>query len=285
MVGSLANTGMGHVVKVDTNSENLSIVDFWHGLRYRSTSKSLDVAICGSILMGTDLGRVLSAPDDEKMQTFWLCQKQIPASILWCNGPRLRIDGFRWASSNIMHPKTVAVPPSQTVPRAAPTDLGLLVDGIEAVVLEDFPLPMDDEVTVRFSFPGTSPPKYYRFFKGAGNENETWAELKDVWNGRGALLMAQLPASHAALMAALVMPIGVIGDPDSSNKDGDAATISARYLAQVMVFMEGGEEGHDASRVVDGFDGEHKAIRYRQREVLDLADLRCIGSSRHWRIF
>lgn len=284
MIGSRANSGMSRVVDMhtkETDTEELAIVDFWHGLRYRSTSRPLDVAICGSILMGTDLARLLSTPDEKKMQIFWLCQKEVPASILWCNGPRLRVDGLRWAPSNLMNPATVAVPPSGILSKGVPTDTGLLVDGVEAVVLENFSRPMGDEIAIRFSLPGFT--QRYCFVKGTRIENETWTEMEEVWNGRGALLMAQLPNDQAALFAALVMPLGDIGH--RSSNEGETAPISARYLAQVMIFMEGGEYDRYLSRLVDGFDAEQAAIKYRQLEVSNIADSRRVEPSRCWSIF
>ena len=283
MIGMRANSGISRVAEMhntDTDTDELVIVDFWHGLRYRSTSRPLDVAICGSILMGTELARLLSAPDEEKMQIFWLCQMEVPASILWCNGPRLKIDGFRWAPSNLMNPATVAVPPSRTPSSGVPMDTGLLVDGLEAIVLENFSRPMGDEIAIRFSLPEST--QKYLFVKGTRVENETWNEMEEVWNGRGALLMARLPNSQAALFAALVMPL--CGIEHQSNSETEAAPISARYLAQVMIFMEGGEYDHYLSRPVEGFDDEQAAIKYRQLEVLDIAESRRIESSRCWSI-
>ena len=224
MIGMRANSGISRVAEMhntDTDTDELVIVDFWHGLRYRSTSRPLDVAICGSILMGTELARLLSAPDEEKMQIFWLCQMEVPASILWCNGPRLKIDGFRWAPSNLMNPATVAVPPSRTPSNGVPMDTGLLVDGLEAIVLENFSRPMGDEIAIRFSLPEST--QKYLFVKGTRVENETWNEMEEVWNGRGALLMARLPNSQAALFAALVMPLCVI--EHQSNSETEASPI------------------------------------------------------------
>jgi hypothetical protein len=73
--------------------------EFWTALQSRTSSRPLDVTTCGSILQGTDLTRVLVAPDDKKMEVFWMCQRKVIAFILFLYVPRLDTHGFRWAPS------------------------------------------------------------------------------------------------------------------------------------------------------------------------------------------
>lgn len=283
LIGMRANIGINPFVGIrnpEANSKEPALVDFWKGLRYRSTSRPLDVVICGSILTGADLAQVLASPYQEKMQTFWLCQMTVPASILWCNGPRLKVDGFRWAPSDLMNPVTIAVPPYGSLSRAVPLDTGLLVNEVEAISFESFSRPTEDTVAVRFSLPGSGQ-KYY-FIKGTRIENETWAEMEEVWNGRAVLLLAQLPDGQAILSAALVMPLSAIEHRNSGEAEDEP--ISARYLTQVVVLLEGGENNQYVTRQVDGFDHELATIKYRRLEVMDISDSRRVEASRFWSI-
>jgi hypothetical protein len=284
LIGSRANIQLDHVVNIRRlimQSERFPLVGWWNGLRYRSTSRPSDVAICGSILLGTDLGRVLAVPNDQKMQTFWSCQQKVPASVLWANGPRLRTDGFRWAPSDVLNPVTLAVPAAGNSPAAEPTSRGLSLSGVEAVVLKDLLLPTDEEVVFRFK-PSGSTETYY-FVKEDRVDNETWEELAHVWNRQCGILLPQMPTGRSGTLAALTMPIEEVHD--GSGIERHVEPIAARYLAQIMVFMEGGEYDHRMLRASDGFDDDRLAIKHRKREVLDITDSRSIDPSRRWCIF
>lgn len=283
MIGSRANTQLDHIVNIRrsiTDTKSFPVVGWWTGLRYRSTSRPSDVAICGSILLGTDLGRVLSTPNDQKMHTFWSCQQKVPASVLWANGPRLRADGFRWAPSDLLNPVTLAVPAVGKGPAAEPTRGGLAFNGVQAVVLENFPLPTDEEAAFRFTPSGST--KRYLFVKEDRVENETWNELAHVWNRRVAILLPQMPTSASATFAALTMPVDQV---EHGSSEKEVKSIQARYLAQIMVFIEGGEYDHSMLQVMDGFDNDRFAIKHRKRQIWDIGDSRCIDLSRHWCIF
>lgn len=136
---------------VSMKGENWSPNDFWRALRYRSTSRLSDAAICGSILLESDLGQVLSVPDDCKVQTFWSCQRHVSAGVLWAEGPRLTEDGFRWAPSVLVNRDTMAVPRYNSQTPIAVIDGGLLCEGIESIDLGRFALPKRDPGGIRFS--------------------------------------------------------------------------------------------------------------------------------------
>ena len=61
------------------SDKEISVARFCYGIRYRSTTRTSDAAICGSILLGSDLGPVLAVPNAKKVQVFWSCQKSVPA--------------------------------------------------------------------------------------------------------------------------------------------------------------------------------------------------------------
>lgn len=284
MIGSRANNGLNHVVEIHrsiTNNEKFPVVGLWNGLRYRSTSRPLDVAICGSILLGSELGPVLSAPDDKKMQTFWGNQKKIPASVLWANGPRLRVDGFRWAPSNLLDPVTVAVPAVSNSPVAEVRDDGLHIDSVETVLIKSFDLPGDEAVVLRFSLQRAC--QKYFFVKENKVRNETWKEIKELWNGTAALLLPRMPNSSSGIWAALTMPTGL--DEDLAGAGDQDKPVRARYLAQGMVFVEGGEYDQLMLKVTEGFDAESSAIKLSDVPVLDVLDSKHNKTSRQWCIF
>jgi len=222
-----ATMALNDVVKLRSRSTASELLSdhFWSELQNRSTSRPLDVAISGSILLDSDVSRVLKAPDDEKMKTFWSCQKRVPASVLWVDGPRLKEDGLRWATSNLLDPEA-ASSILLTSPAAEPTDDRLLFDGVEAILMENFALPKHDRHLFRFALPGT--PQKYVLMKTPG-PTDTWTEPKELWDGRWTLPLRQLPSRQAvAEPATLTIPVRAIGNEECAQ---DIATpIYARAI-------------------------------------------------------
>ncbi|EXJ70412.1 uncharacterized protein A1O5_06480 [Cladophialophora psammophila CBS 110553] len=278
--GSMAHHCIDFMKRRIDFEDNFPIVWFWYGLRYRTTSRLSDVAICGSILPGYGLETVLSALDEDKMQAFWSCQKTVPASVLWAGGPRLRIDGLRWAPCNLLNPETSTQPANETDPSAEPTIAGLLVHGVEAVVLEHVPLPDDERVVFRFLLPSTQ--RRYFCVKVKNAETETWSELEQLWSGHCAILMPR--TINLSSLAALTVPTdNMVAAGDRAEQDTEP--IRVRYIAQIWMLLETGTPDHETLEAKDGFDALRSAIQNNFIPVLDIADSKSAVPSQTWCVY
>ncbi len=122
-------------------------------LRWRSTSKADDETLAIAGILGIDASELLKYDGEERKAVFWKLLKSIPKGVIHLPGPKLRLNGFRWA------PKTLLYQPldgSNTMISfkdgvAQCTELGLVGD-FEAMVLAksctikpDCPVYLDEE--------------------------------------------------------------------------------------------------------------------------------------------
>ena len=106
-----------------------ALQDIAFPLRYRSTSVAEDEAICLSNLLRMDTSRVLSVPAEERMMQIWTIsdeRKDLTQSVLFRRGPRLDIDGFRWAPTSILGTGGIIL--TKEAPGAKLTKNGLLLE-------------------------------------------------------------------------------------------------------------------------------------------------------------
>jgi len=68
----------------------------------RSTSRPADEASCLATLMGVDVTKILDAPEEFRMQKFYISLDTVPAGLMFLPGPKLAIPGFRWAPRSLM---------------------------------------------------------------------------------------------------------------------------------------------------------------------------------------
>ncbi|OQV00995.1 hypothetical protein CLAIMM_06419 [Cladophialophora immunda] len=259
--------------------EKYPFLSFLAALQFRSTSRPMDVTVCASILLGSGLGAVLDAPDDVKMQTFWKNRGNLPASVLWMLGPRLKADGFRWAPSNLLHPATRLLTPSADYPPAKPTDDGLLVDGIEATLLTDMALPTIEKTHVRYRLPDS--PRKYVFFKD--QEHDNWADMAEFWNGRCALFLAEDPTSRSETFAALTMPMADLGQ-EGGLEDEDNP-VRARYVAGLIVCTEESWYERFIPRGINDFGQAKSFLNSKGSDFLDISESVHVKASQRWCIF
>lgn len=275
---------------VNLRSGKSGFHNFWHGLGSRSSSRATDVAICGSILLpGSDLERVLAASDEDKMQTFWACQAQIPASVLWVPCPRMEhVPGFRWAPSNLLQVQSRSLSPPDTAPLATPTDRGLLVTGLEAVLLERVVLPdLEPEdygfAMFHFSLSGSGSPSPRRYYFGRAAGESAWESTRVYWSNRVVILLPRFPTDQGPEEGALATLVDVGDAADAADADGKAVEreTRARYLATVSVYLQGGAWDHIFFEKSEG--GDHQQVAGRlKRPVLEVGQAWHMGKAQQW---
>lgn len=263
--------------------DELPLVRFWQALRHRHTSKPHDAAICGSILLGTDLGSVLAAMDGEKMQVFWSSQKRVPAAVLWANGPRLEHDGFKWAPCNLINPITSRSYIYPHTPPTQPTEHGLFVHGVEAIVLEKVMLPesISTRAIYRFSIPNSAN-KHFLYLDGK-NGKKTWSDFTEFWYDRCVLLFPPAQYRDATFKAALILP----NEEQKLNHSSSTefGRIPAQYLTLVDIFREGEDLDFYLQDTIQHFDQRYLDLENGRIQFLDVASSRWMSPLQRWCIY
>ena len=295
-LATLSLNNVNSVARIrDSNNEGkyCSMKVVWEGLRHRTSSRVLDATICCSVLLGTDLSKVLDAPNESKMQTFWSCQSRVPTSVLFAFGPRLQAAGFHWAPSDLLNPETNGSfirHPVRLGPdiEAQLTVSGLLVSGLEAVLMDLSKVPLSKDHICRFSMRDTP----YSYFFILESEGEPWTALKKnlgkKWHTNCALLLHELPGIEGLASAAMTLPLP---PPRQENLDCDDGTLSvspvcARYIVPLRIAREDGAYARQLF-AQHGFTTETFSNRRKlsSRQISDLVDVRHIGAAQQWCIF
>jgi hypothetical protein len=94
--------GIGHL---PTSKSLYKFPPLLPALRFRSTSKPSDEAICLGAILNLDLYSIVQTEPERRMEKFWGLLSAIPAQLLLWEGPRLAKEGFRWAPDSILNSK------------------------------------------------------------------------------------------------------------------------------------------------------------------------------------
>ena len=227
----------------------------WGSLKWRTTTKARDVAICTATLIGSNVAKVLETVDDEKMEAFWSSQQTIPSSILWVNGPRLRSSSFRWAPASLLNPETLRSHLRDDCTPATHTTSGLQVYGFPAFWIHNPWTPASEKDCFKFFDPRNS--QTYNVHKCENVGNDTWEEVGIHRNPKSALILQGDVRSDGWIPGILVAEYATFG-----------GIIRTQWLAQVSVFQEGGS--YDNIRSHDGsFRSQRRYIQARYQAALD----------------
>ncbi|KAI9768590.1 MAG: hypothetical protein M1840_004787 [Geoglossum simile] len=199
----------------------------WSALRWRSTTKERDVPVCVATLLGSNVRKVLETVDEEKMQAFWSGIEEIPSSILWVGGPRLKTSNFRWAPSSLLDPRTLRAPLSHRCISAYWSTSGLFVQGLPGYRLSNTWIPKLEDGC--FCFKAADSGQIYKVFKSGDDVNGTWVDIGLHWIQKPALLLEKEVTGGNLSSGVLVGEYATIG-----------GTIRTTWLALVSVFEEGG---------------------------------------------
>ena len=130
-------------------------------VQYRTTTRQEDEAICMATIFNVDLSPLLELDTaEDRMRRFWLSMRDVPAGILWMQGPRLVDDGFRWAPSTLINRG------SRThFYRTKPLNVGRIVsNGLQllspGLLLMPTSVPLQDDFYIK----GKSTGAYYALF-------------------------------------------------------------------------------------------------------------------------
>ncbi|KAF3403380.1 hypothetical protein DPV78_003516 [Talaromyces pinophilus] len=280
--GQLHEMQDGYYNKQKIDGE-LPLVRFWQALKHRHTSKPLDTAICGSILLGTDFGPVLAAKDEEKMQVFWSSQKIVPTAVLWANGPRLQSNGFQWAPCNLIDPFTSDSYIYPYSPPSQPTEHGLFMHGVEAIMLDDVMLPKSTTTHAihRFALPASSD-KHFLCLDGK-NGNTSWSDFTTFWHGRCVLLLPPAQYRDATFKAALILPNEV--HTLNHSPSTEPRRFTAQYLTLVDIFREGEDLDFYLRGTIENFDQQYLDSENSRIQFLNVGSSRCISPLQRWCIY
>lgn len=95
-----------------TGSVSFRLSTLSRALRYRTTSRQSDEAICLTAVLGHDVSRVVATDNaEDRMAIFYSFIDTVPAEIIFRKVSRLQIDGYRWAPlSFLQQAAQIAVP-------------------------------------------------------------------------------------------------------------------------------------------------------------------------------
>lgn len=68
----------------------------------RSTSRAIDEPVCLATLLGVDVRSILDTPGPQRMQKLYTSLGTIPAGLVFLGGPKLDVEGFRWAPRSLI---------------------------------------------------------------------------------------------------------------------------------------------------------------------------------------
>jgi hypothetical protein len=258
-LGHRAATKLQNVFGITTSKPmqrySYPLAAVWSSLRWRTTTKARDVAICTATLIGSNVAKVLGTVDEEKMEAFWSSQQTIPSSILWVNGPRLRSSSFRWAPASLLNPETLRGNLRDDCTPATHTTAGLQVYGLPAFWIHNPWIPASERDCFKFFDPRNS--QTYNVYKCEHVGNDTWEEVGIHWIKKSALILQDEVRSDSWIPGILVAEYTTFG-----------GIIRTQWLAQVSVFQEGGS--YDSIRRNDGsFRSQRRYTQARYQAALD----------------
>jgi hypothetical protein len=83
-----------------------SLVPVSNALRYRSTSREGDEAICIATFLGFHTDKVYNLPPEKRIKYLLSHITQIPRHILFMSGSKLQYHGYRWAPASFLNRNT-----------------------------------------------------------------------------------------------------------------------------------------------------------------------------------
>jgi hypothetical protein len=95
------------VVLVKNPGQYPRITTVWNACQFRSTSEAQDEAFCLAVVLGLETRAILAARTrEDSWRAFLLEQKVFPKDLLFSSGPRLQMEGYRWAPTRFINRPT-----------------------------------------------------------------------------------------------------------------------------------------------------------------------------------
>ena len=83
-------------------------INTWNSMKIRRTSKVGDEIICFASLLGLDVKEILSTDDrEQRMRICISLMSCVPLGLLYTFGPKLGIDGYRWAPCSLFQEERI----------------------------------------------------------------------------------------------------------------------------------------------------------------------------------
>ena len=123
-----------------TKDEAFRLSTLARALKYRTTSRQEDEAICLSSVLGLDMAKVTQLrTSQERMIAFYSQIKTIPRNLIFRNMPRLDVDGYRWAPPSFLQQSAEIATRSAEAARDA---RGMYVTGIDVLKFQSLSAPI-----------------------------------------------------------------------------------------------------------------------------------------------
>ena len=217
----------------------------WQAIQGRSTSKVADEPICVATLLGTDVNKLIDTPDENRMVEFWSQQTELPLSLLFLNGPKLKVDGYQWAPSTLLKrgKKARLVAWDRGVAYNTSCGISVVAEGIRLSGCTDA---LKGHV-FRFSDRSLQM-TYIMYLEREEDDNHPRPDV-NIGDLEAPAIVLREAVTQRRIAAGILVA--------DCREDGD--TVSARYIGNVRIFREGGD--------IDKFWGVGKNVPIERTRV------------------
>ncbi|KAF3914814.1 hypothetical protein ABW20_dc0103032 [Dactylellina cionopaga] len=110
------------------------------GFAGRNTSRAGDVYLCLGGMMDLNVGEIQNTPDDQRTQKLLSMIKYYPKSIIFSQGPKLDLPGYRWACETFWKSKILSSAYNDAMNAATMKEEGLRLE-YQGYIVKPFKLP------------------------------------------------------------------------------------------------------------------------------------------------
>ncbi|KAK6528168.1 hypothetical protein TWF281_009419 [Arthrobotrys megalospora] len=208
------------------------------GFAGRNTTKPGDVYLCVGGILNLDVMEIIKTPEDERTGKILTMMKYYPKSIIFSPGPKLDVDGYRWACQTFWKSRILGSLLFDSLGLAEMTARGLRLE-YQGYTIKPLELPEDYFIMsskkrqIKVTYDPTDPVDITDKMAQAGHDQETMK--------LGIIVPESNVASKgpgAGSPALLVSICGRAGWKDTFKSDfGDAGAIYAKALCYVFLTL------------------------------------------------
>ena len=271
-------TNLSNMVGDSKSLEDIFLC-LWYGIRGRATSKPSDQAICAAVMCDLNMTQILAAPDESKMIEFWRACKTVPLGVFFVKGPRLNLQTMRWAPREFLDPQTWEVPPPKLGLEATVSKDGLRFSGVKACLLPHLEPPYTPGGIVEFRLAGEPIVYALRLERDVGNP--AWSDPRPDWSST-CVFWNFRPTMDNFARGVLVSCKELPEDCLAAQAEAEANTLHARWLAQVVVFIQGGLWSKQLSAPAGAIETGPMLGPNSAQVTLLTSDARVIAKEQRW---
>jgi len=177
-----------HYLPLSANSSTpFKFATLTRALRYRTTSKYEDEALCLTAVLGRDVTEIAQTKSPEqRMQIFYSFIDSVPADMLFYDIPKLQIDGYRWAPVSFLQLSMNLNTVSRFEATCSPYGMSVTYEVLRFI--EVTPPKQGGYHYFLEQEPGQQPEKLIPLSGKLGTTDDEWRAIVREWNDFDALI-------------------------------------------------------------------------------------------------